>query len=355
MRIIHVVGARPNFMKAAPVIDAIAKRDGLSQILVHTGQHYDANMSQIFFDQLGMPKPDFNLEVGSGSHARQTAEIMIRFEEILLREKPELLLVYGDVNSTIATALVASKLGVRIGHVEAGLRSWDRAMPEEINRVLTDQISDLFFTPSEDGNRNLEREGIAPDRIHMVGNLMIDTVVGLLDKARRPEVPGLAESYVLVTLHRPSNVDDPEMLGRLMAALNRISEQRQVLFPIHPRTRAKLLEAGIDDSGGNLLLTDPMGYLEFLWLQRNAAAVVTDSGGIQEETTYLGIPCLTMRANTERPVTVEIGTNELIGQDTDLLENRLREILKSGLKKGSIPPLWDGKAGERVAGTIEHG
>ena len=222
-------------MKAAPVIDAIAKREALSQVLVHTGQHYDANMSQIFFDQLGMPKPDFNLEVGSGSHARQTAEIMIRFEEILLREKPDLLLVYGDVNSTIATALVASKLGIKIGHVEAGLRSWDRTMPEEINRVLTDQISDLFFTPSEDGNRNLEREGIAADKIHMVGNLMIDTLVRLLDKASRPDVPGLADAYVLVTLHRPSNVDDPEMLGRLMGALNRISKERQVLFPIHPR------------------------------------------------------------------------------------------------------------------------
>ncbi len=352
MNILHVVGARPNFMKAAPVIGALRSAPIVKQHLVHTGQHYDPNMSQIFFEQLGLPRPDFNLEVGSGTHAQQTAEIMVRFEKLLLEDKPDLLLVYGDVNSTIATALVASKMGIRVGHVEAGLRSWDRTMPEEINRVLTDQISDLFFTPSADGDINLKREGIGPEKIFLVGNVMIDTLVRLLDKAAEPCIPGRQEHFVLVTLHRPSNVDDRRMLADLWRALQRISEKTQVLFPIHPRTRRRLAEYGLPEPGPGLILTEPLGYFEFLWLQRHATAVVTDSGGIQEETTYLQIPCLTMRENTERPITVEMGTNILVGQDTRRLEAAVERILNGKGKKGAVPPLWDGLAGERIAAIL---
>jgi UDP-N-acetylglucosamine 2-epimerase (non-hydrolysing) len=353
MKLFHIVGARPNFMKAAPVIEAIRAHTAIQQSLVHTGQHYDANMSQVFFDQLGMPRPDFNLEVGSGSHAKQTAEIMVRFEEALSRGAPDLVLVYGDVNSTIAAALVATKMGVRVGHVEAGLRSWDRSMPEEVNRVLTDQISDYFFTPSADADVNLAREGIDPKKIFQVGNVMIDTLVKLLGKAREPAITGRREKFVLVTLHRPSNVDDPEMLGRLLATLNRVSEGIQVIFPIHPRTRRRLEEYKLSGVSANLLLTEPFGYLEFLWLQQHAALVVTDSGGIQEETTYLQIPCLTMRENTERPVTVEVGTNILVGRDTVRLGTEIEGILEGKAKKGVIPPLWDGKAGERIAKILD--
>ena len=349
MKIIHIVGARPNFMKAAPVIEAISGFPQIKQSLVHTGQHYDANMSQIFFDQLGMPRPDHNLEVGSGSHARQTAEIMVRFEDVILADMPDLVLVYGDVNSTIATALVATKAGIRVGHVEAGLRSWDRSMPEEINRVLTDQISDYFFTPSGDADENLKREGVEASKIFRVGNVMIDTLVKLLSKAREPKIPGRQDRFVLVTLHRPSNVDDPETLGRLLGTLNRISKNIQVIFPIHPRTRRRVEEFKLSDLGANVLLTDPFGYLEFLWLQQHASVLVTDSGGIQEETTYLQIPCLTMRENTERPITSEIGTNVMVGKDTARLEKEIQKVLQGRGKKGAIPELWDGKAGQRIA------
>jgi len=349
MKVFHIVGARPNFMKAAPVIDAIHAFPEAKQSLVHTGQHYDANMSQIFFDQLGMPRPDYNLEVGSGSHARQTAEIMVRFEDVISANTPDLVLVYGDVNSTIATALVASKAGIRVGHVEAGLRSWDRTMPEEINRVLTDQISDYFFTPSEDADENVRREGIGANNIFRVGNVMIDTLVKLLDKAREPKMAGRQERFILVTLHRPSNVDDPATLGQLLATLNRLSKDIQIIFPIHPRTRRRLEEFKLSEVGANVLLTDPFGYLEFLWLQQHAVAVVTDSGGIQEETTYLQIPCLTMRENTERPITAEIGTNILVGKDTVRLGKEIQNVLDGRGKKGTVPALWDGKAGQRIA------
>jgi len=345
----HIVGARPNFMKAAPVIEAINNFPQLNQSLVHTGQHYDANMSQIFFDQLGMPRPDYNLEVGSGSHARQTADIMVHFEEVILANPPALVLVYGDVNSTIAAALVATKAGIRVGHVEAGLRSWDRTMPEEINRVLTDQISDYFFTPSGDADENLQREGVDAKKIFRVGNVMIDTLIKLLSKAREPEIAGRQDRFILVTLHRPSNVDDPETLGRLLATLNRISKEIQVIFPIHPRTRRRLEQFNLSDVGANVLLTDPFGYLEFLWLQQHASVVVTDSGGIQEETTYLQIPCLTMRENTERPITAEIGTNILVGTDTARLGKEIENVLHGCAKKGAVPELWDGKAGQRIA------
>jgi UDP-N-acetylglucosamine 2-epimerase (non-hydrolysing) len=355
LKVLHVVGARPNFMKAAPVIAALSQRPGLAQTLVHTGQHYDANMSDIFFRQLGMPPPDVNLEVGSGSHAAQTAQIMLRFEEVVLERRPDVVLVYGDVNSTLAAALVAAKLGIKVGHVEAGLRSFDRTMPEEINRLLTDQIADLLFTPSPDGDANLRREGVPPARIRPVGNCMIDTLVRLLPQAVRPAIEGLDSRFLLVTLHRPPNVDEPAMLSRLVAALADISRHIAVIFPVHPRTRQCLQRAALGPLASALRLTEPLGYLEFLWLQRHATAVVTDSGGIQEETTYLGVPCLTMRENTERPITIEVGTNLLIGRDTEKLKAEVAAILQGNGKRGRIPPLWDGHAGERVADALSLG
>lgn len=350
MHILHVVGARPNFMKAAPVVAAIAARPEAVQTLVHTGQHYDRNMSEIFFSQLGLPVPDVNLEVGSGSHAVQTAQIMIRFEQVVLDRRPDLVLVYGDVNSTVAAALVCSKLSIRVGHVEAGLRSFDLTMPEEINRMVTDRLADLLFTPSEDGDENLIREGTAPDRIHRVGNVMIDTLVRLLPQAGEEAVPN--GPYALVTLHRPSNVDDPARLNELMACLREISRGLPVLFPVHPRTRQHLADLGELQDDDRLRLTDPVGYLEFLGLQRRATVVITDSGGIQEETTYLGVPCLTMRENTERPITITKGTNLLIGHDLERLKTEVAEVVAGRGKKGGIPPLWDGKTGERIADIL---
>jgi UDP-N-acetylglucosamine 2-epimerase (non-hydrolysing) len=360
MKITHVVGARPNFMKVAPVLAALGSRPGIEQCLVHTGQHYDANMSEIFFKQLGMPQPDINLEVGSGTQSAQTAQIMIRFEDTVGRSRPDIVLVYGDVNSTVAAALVCAKLGIRLAHVEAGLRSYDRSMPEEINRLVTDQIADVLLTPSEDGNRNLEKEGIPLDRVFLVGNVMIDTLVRLLPQARAAMPPvEVGADYVLVTLHRPSNVDDPEMLGRIVSALGEISCSTPVIFPVHPRTRQRLSSApGMDNPTRrwpSLRLVEPLGYLEFLRLQTTARLVITDSGGIQEETTYLGIPCLTVRENTERPVTVILGTNLLVGRDIDLLKVEARKVLEGKGKQGSIPPLWDGRAGERIADVLLQG
>lgn len=359
MKILHVVGARPNFMKVAPVMRALEKKEGVKQILVHTGQHYDVNMSDIFFQQLGIPVPDINLEVGSGSHAVQTAQIMIRFEETVLKEKPDLVLVYGDVNSTVAAALVCAKLGIRMGHVEAGLRSFDRTMPEEINRLMTDQIADYLFTPSKDGDENLFREGVAAQKIHFVGNVMIDTLVRLLPVAESlwtrlsTDLKISERKYCLVTLHRPSNVDDPSMLAKIVNALNEISLALPIVFPIHPRTRERMASYNIKVSGnGNLQLVDPIGYLDFLCLQQQAKLVITDSGGIQEETTYLGVPCLTVRENTERPVTVEIGTNVLVGRDTSRLWVETRRVLDGAERKGAIPPLWDGRAAERIAAIV---
>lgn len=355
MKVIHVVGARPNFMKVGPVMAALAQREGIAQLLVHTGQHYDANMSDIFFRQLGIPEPDINLEVGSGSHAVQTAQVMLAFEPVVVREKPDLLLVYGDVNSTVATALVCAKLHVPVAHVEAGLRSRDRRMPEEINRLLTDQLADILFTPSADGDENLLQEGVAAEKIHCVGNVMIDTLVRLRPQAEAgwPALQarfGLSR-YGLVTLHRPSNVDEPEMLRDILAALAEISEGLPLLFPMHPRTRQRIADFGLPM--GALQLVEPLGYLEFLALQQHAALVITDSGGIQEETTYLGVPCLTVRENTERPITVTMGTNELVGQDMALLRKRAAAILAGEGKPGGGPPLWDGKASERIADVIE--
>jgi len=349
MHILHVVGARPNFMKAAPVLRSLQDR-GARQTLVHTGQHYDRNMSDIFFTQLGIPEPDVNLGVGSGTHAQQTAEIMRRFEPVLLENKPDLVLVYGDVNSTVAAALVCAKLLVRIGHVEAGLRSFDRTMPEEINRIVTDRLADLLFTPSEDGDANLQHEGVPAERIHRVGNVMIDSLIQLLPTAMRSPKHDLPERYALVTLHRPSNVDSSEALHNIVETLLQVNEQLSVIFPVHPRTRQRIAEFGADVNKLHMLA--PLPYIEFLALQRRAAIVITDSGGIQEETTYLGIPCLTVRENTERPVTVTLGTNVLVGQDRKKLISEVARILKGNGKVGEIPPLWDGHAGDRIADIL---
>ena len=359
MRLLHIVGARPNFMKAAPVMAALSARSGVQQALIHTGQHYDRDMSDVFFQQLGLPHPDINLEVGSGSHAQQTAQIISRLEPVLLDYRPDWVLVYGDVNSTVAAALVCAKLLIPVAHVEAGLRSFDRTMPEEINRVLTDQIADLLFTPSRDGDENLSREGVSPEKIHCVGNVMIDSLVRLLPQAE--ECPILTtlglnsgKPYVLVTLHRPSNVDDGAMLTSLVTTLEEISRDLPVIFPVHPRTRQRLIDLQFAETTPNLCLIEPLGYLDFLTLQKHAAAVITDSGGVQEETTFLGVPCLTMRANTERPITIELGTNILVGQDTQLLRHELARILNGQAKKGRIPPLWDGHAAERIADIITN-
>jgi UDP-N-acetylglucosamine 2-epimerase (non-hydrolysing) len=347
MHILHVVGARPNLMKVAPVLSALKQYSKIKQTLIHTGQHYDTNMSDVFFQQLEIPAPDVNLGVGSGSHARQTAEIMTRFEPIVLERKPDLVLVYGDVNSTVAAALVCSKLLIQVGHVEAGLRSFDRAMPEEINRLLTDQLADLLFTPSEDGDKNLEREGIAGSKVHRVGNVMIDSLVRLLPMAADKKLKGLPDRYVLVTLHRPANVDDNHTLKVILGYLLELNSQLKVIFPVHPRTRQRIADFGIDVS--KLHLLEPLPYIEFLALQRQATVVVTDSGGIQEETTYLKVPCLTLRNNTERPVTVTMGTNVLVGQDGAKLRSELAKVLEGKQKQGTVPPLWDGRAGQRIA------
>jgi len=350
MHVLHVVGARPNFMKAAPVLRALGNLSGVRQTLVHTGQHYDANMSDVFFSQLEMPAPDVNLEVGSGSHARQTAEIMTHFEPVVLDRRPDFVLVYGDVNSTVAAALVSAKLSIRIGHVEAGLRSFDWTMPEEINRVVTDRLADLLFTPSEDADANLKREGVPPEKIHRVGNVMIDSLVRLLPAAANISTNGFPESYALVTLHRPSNVDDSESLRSILRSLAEISQSLDVIFPVHPRTRQRIKEIG--EVAEKLHLSEPLPYIEFLALQSRAVLVITDSGGIQEETTYLGVPCLTLRSNTERPLTVSAGTNVMVGEDRQKLSDELAKILSGKAKKGTIPPLWDGHAGERIAAAL---
>lgn len=349
MHVLHVVGARPNFMKAAPVMRALGGH-GAKQTLVHTGQHYDQNMSDVFFTQLEIPAPDVNLGVGSGSHAQQTAEIMKRFEPVALEYQPDVVLVYGDVNSTVAAALVCSKLLIRIGHVEAGLRSLDRTMPEEINRVVTDRLADLLFTPSADGDENLHKEGVPAEKIYRVGNVMIDSLVRLLPSAMRCPRNGFPEHYALVTLHRPSNVDDSASLRNIVDALVEVNEKLTVVFPVHPRTRQRIAELG--NQVDQLQLIEPTPYIEFLALQQRATVVITDSGGIQEETTYLGVPCLTVRSNTERPVTVTKGTNVLVGQDKDKLISELGNVLEGKAKKGAVPPLWDGHAGERIAEVI---
>lgn len=354
--IVHCVGARPNFMKMAPVMAALGKRKDLfRQILVHTGQHYDVKMSDVFFEQLGLPAPDVNLEVGSGTHAVQTAQVMTRFEPVLDTYNPDWVFVPGDVNSTIACALVAAKRGVKVAHVEAGLRSRDRSMPEELNRILTDQLSDLLFTPSRDGDANLIREGIPAEKIHFVGNVMIDTLVRLLPKALArwqglQSTLGIPERFFLATLHRPANVDHPENLSKLITALNEVSAMHPVLFPIHPRTRSKLGRGALSS---RVTLCDPLSYLDFVAAQAHASAVISDSGGVQEETTYLGTPCLTLRSNTERPITLSEGTNRLIGERVEDLASEVQLALAN--KPAGKPQIefWDGKASERIAALME--
>ena len=355
MKILHIVGARPNFMKAAPVFNALAEYSEATQLIVHTGQHYDVKMSDVFFHELGIPAPDINLQVGSGSHAVQTAEIMRRFEPVVLEQKPDWVLVYGDVNSTVAAALVCAKLGTRVGHVEAGLRSFDRSMPEEINRLVTDQLSDLLFTPSEDGDRNLAREGIAPEKVCFVGNVMIDSLIRMLPRVEEYALKDLPPRYVLVTLHRPANVDDLDWLKDMFAALSEIGKEFPVIFPVHPRTQERLRAAGLGESNGSLKLMAPVSYLTFLGLQRGAALVITDSGGIQEETTFLRVPCLTVRDNTERPITVDLGTNQLVGRNVAAVTEASKKTLGGQAKSGEIPPLWDGQASQRIAKILMGG
>lgn len=348
----HIVGARPNFMKMAPVFRALDGR--LSQVVVHTGQHYDWKMSGIFFQELGVSAPDINLEVGSGTHAVQTAEVMMRLEPLLMERRPDVMIVYGDVNSTVAASLVCSKLGIRVAHVEAGLRSRDRGMPEEINRIVTDALSDILFTPSEDGNANLAAEGVDPSKVHFVGNVMIDTLIRLLPQASADVVLaalGISGPYILVTLHRPSNVDSLETLAPLLEVLATLARTMPVIFPVHPRTKAQIGRANLSLPAG-LHLAEPLGYLDFLALQRGAALVVTDSGGIQEETTYLGVPCLTVRENTERPVTISHGTNRLVGRDPARLLAEATRVLAEPPARLGPPPLWDGHAGERIADIL---
>ncbi|MFC1527235.1 non-hydrolyzing UDP-N-acetylglucosamine 2-epimerase [Candidatus Neomarinimicrobiota bacterium] len=355
MKLIHVVGARPNFMKAAPVWSAIHRMTNFNQLLVHTGQHYDKLMSEVFFKELLMPTPDHNLNIGSDSHASQTAAIMIKFEELVTELNPDMVIVYGDINSTVAVAMVCSKLMIPFAHVEAGLRSFDRKMPEEINRLITDQLADLLFTPSMDGDVNLKNEGIPESKIHCVGNVMIDTLVKLLPKADKPNRFKDLKQYVLVTLHRPSNVDDFESLKSILQNLKTTSDSIPIIFPVHPRTK-KIITANNFDifKNINFHLIEPLGYLEFLGLMKNATAVITDSGGIQEETTYLGIPCITVRENTERPITLTLGTNQLIGKDYYKILDLINSTMNIKKRSNTIIPLWDGKASERIAEILSN-
>jgi UDP-N-acetylglucosamine 2-epimerase (non-hydrolysing) len=354
-KVIHIVGARPNFMKAAPIHKAIAGRGQLAQVLVHTGQHYDVKMSDVFFTDLGMPAPDVYLGIGSGSHAEQTARTMLELEKVFLKEKPDLVSVVGDVNSTIAGALVASKMGIRIAHVEAGLRSFDMRMPEEINRIVTDRLADLLLTPSPDADANLLKEGVDPSRIHFVGNVMIDTL--LASKARADQLPTLKDlgltprGYAVCTLHRASNVDDPKVLSGLLSSLASISMRLPVIFPVHPRTRKMLADHGLGgmlERSPGLRLAEPMGYLEFLALTSQARLILTDSGGLQEESTALGVPCLTLRENTERPITVEQGTNTVVGHDPARILAEYNKVLAGSGKPGRVPRYWDGQAACRI-------
>ncbi|HUW81530.1 MAG TPA: UDP-N-acetylglucosamine 2-epimerase (non-hydrolyzing) [Phycisphaerae bacterium] len=359
MKIINIVGARPNFMKIAPIVAAYSRCEHIEPLLVHTGQHYDERMSDLFFRQLGIPEADINLGVGSGSHAAQTAAIMTAFEPVVVEHRPDVVLVVGDVNSTIACGLVAVKLGVRLVHVEAGLRSFDRTMPEEINRVLTDAISDLLFCTEQSGVDNLRTEGVANEKIHLVGNVMIDTLLSNRQKAEDSAIldelklsPG---GYAALTLHRPSNVDDAAVFGRILDALEVIQRDMPIVFPIHPRTRKNLSGSPLGarvEAMGNLRLLDPVGYLDFLKLMSCAKLVLTDSGGIQEETTILKVPCLTLRENTERPITTQIGSNQVVGTDPQRILSAYRNVIDGQWREPQIPPLWDGKAAERIVDVL---
>ncbi|MCE4217096.1 non-hydrolyzing UDP-N-acetylglucosamine 2-epimerase [Aquirufa antheringensis] len=388
MKVIQVVGARPNFMKVAPLHRAIQKLAGWSSKIVHTGQHFDAKMSDVFFTQLELPTPDFFLGIGGGSHTEVTAKIMVAFEKIVEAEKPDLIIVVGDVTSTLACTLVAIKMGIKVAHVEAGLRSFDRTMPEELNRILTDSVADYLFVTEESGLQHLKNEGVADERVFFSGNVMIDSLVRYQEKAKTTTILedlGLATSdsrlstadsglatpdsrlltpdsrlstadYIVMTMHRPANVDTKEGLESILELIELSSKDTKIIFPIHPRTRAHMEKFGLAerlDQAQNLIMTEPLGYLEFIQLMSNATAILTDSGGIQEETTYLGVPCLTFRDSTERPITVTLGTNQLLSDlDPKKTYAALQEILAGKVKKGSIPPLWDGKAAERIAAQL---
>ena len=355
MKLTAVVGARPNFVKIAPVLAALAQYPDVRTTLVHTGQHYDSNMSGGFFTELEIPRPDINLGVGSGSNALQTANIMLQLAPLFAADSPDLVLVVGDVNSTLAAALVAAKTGIPVAHVESGLRSFDRTMPEEINRILTDSISDYCFTTEAAGNENLAHEGVPAGRIHFVGNVMIDTLVRFRERASRSTVMDdlgvTAGAYAVLTLHRPGNVDDPETLAGLLAGIHVVQRDVPVIFPVHPRTRQQLQRLGVVASR-ELRLIEPLGYLDFMQLMSGAACVMTDSGGIQEETTVLGVPCLTLRCNTERPVTISVGTNRLVGLDASAIAAAWNDIRDGRWPHGRIPELWDGRAAERIAKVI---
>jgi UDP-N-acetylglucosamine 2-epimerase (non-hydrolysing) len=359
MKLINVCGARPNFMKIAPLMEAYKDYPAIEATLVHTGQHYDEKMSKLFFEQLAIPRPDINLEVGSGSHAKQTAMIMQRFEEVVLEAKPDAVVVVGDVNSTIACALVASKMGIGVFHVEAGLRSFDRTMPEEINRVLTDAISDLLFVSEPSGLENLQREGVAEDKVHFVGNVMIDTLERFRDQAASSqilnEINVTPKQYVAMTMHRPAAVDHPDVLGRLFDVFDEIQRELPIVFPIHPRTRNAIARTGLDgrlEGMQNLQLIDPLGYIDFMKLISDAAVMLTDSGGVQEETTILGVPCLTLRENTERPVTIASGTNQLVGLDPDRIRAGWQRARSMEPQASQRPEKWDGRAATRIAEIV---
>ena len=381
MKVIQVVGARPNFMKVAPLHRAIQKLAGWTSMIVHTGQHFDAKMSDVFFTQLELPKPDFFLGIGGGSHTEVTAKIMVAFEKIVEAEKPDLIIVVGDVTSTLACTLVAIKMGIKVAHVEAGLRSFDRTMPEELNRILTDSVADYLFVTEESGMQHLKNEGVADERVFFAGNVMIDSLVRYQEKAKTTTILedlGLSTSdsrlatsdsrlatsdsrlatddYIVMTMHRPANVDTEKGLQSILELIELSGKDTKIIFPIHPRTRAHMEKFGLADrldQAKNLIMTEPLGYLEFIQLMSNATAILTDSGGIQEETTYLGVPCLTFRDSTERPITVTLGTNQLLSDlDPKKTYAALKEILAGKVKKGSIPPLWDGKAAERIAAKL---
>lgn len=359
LKVVHVVGARPNLMKIAPIMSAMARRGGFEQALIHTGQHYDEAMSQVFFRDLGIAEPDFNLGVGSGSHSAQTAQVMLALEPILLDRQPDCVIVVGDVNSTLAATLVAAKLLIPVAHVEAGLRSFDDTMPEELNRRLTDAASNFLFTTSPEAGENLRREGIDEGRVHFVGNVMIDTLLRWLPRARLLGIPkslGLAShGYAVVTLHRPSNVDAADGLERVLDSLEQIQDRLPVVLPLHPRTRERLVRFGLSgrlQRMSHLRVMEPLGYLEFLGLLADARLVLTDSGGIQEETTILGVPCLTLRDNTERPVTITRGTNRLVGTRPERIVEAARQVLGGAVEKSAAPELWDGHAAERIVEVL---
>lgn len=355
MKVCCVCGARPNFMKIAAVTRAMDAHGAFDRLIVHTGQHYDRNMYEVMFDDLGLPRPDINLEVAGGSHAYQTGQIMQRFEPVVIEHAPDLVIVVGDVNSTAACALVATKLHVPVAHIESGLRSFDRRMPEEINRLVTDAISDLLFVSETSGVANLRNEGVAEDKIHFVGNVMIDTLLHHRERARSSEVLDrlalTSGDYGVLTLHRPSNVDDPAILHGLLKAVDQIQRELPIVFPVHPRTESQIQQHGLGEyllSMENLIRTDPLGYLDFLKLMADARLILTDSGGIQEESTILNVPCLTLRDNTERPATIEAGLNHLVGTDTSRITEAAQSVLSGGLRSAHVPQLWDGRAGERI-------